>query len=185
MFTWCILAAVNQCFIYLRWPYLNTSCYLVNGCLLCTLYSPHHDIAVCVCVFFFSSLFSIIVVHWQGGSRWHGTVTIGLLSNLTLSVLLDWLSVGECHCGQTDISSCLHAFTHSCDPDGVACNHRQSTAVLSLGLDSYGFWIRATCLVTDWSIILVAFVWHYSYHVLSIILHVTLLLRYWHADFTV
>lgn len=47
----------------------------------------------------------------------------------------DRLSIGECICGQTDISSCLHALAHSCDPDVVARDRRQTGAVSSLGWD--------------------------------------------------
>lgn len=55
-----------------------------------------------------------------------------------LSDSADRLLIGECNCGHTDISWCLHACAHSCDPDAAARDCRQIIAALSLGLDSFG-----------------------------------------------
>lgn len=114
--------------------FLEYESYLVNG-LLCTLYSPHHDMTVC----FFSlivlqdccSLLRWFKVTWSDNN---GTV---IISDSVNAENCDRLSIGERNCGQTDISLCLHAFAHSSDPDSVARDCRQTTAVLPLGLDSW------------------------------------------------
>lgn len=65
------------CFIFLCWPYQNTSCYPAHACSLCTLYSPHYDSPV-----------SVVFIHCASWLLFTGKAVQDKSSYLTLSVLL-------------------------------------------------------------------------------------------------
>lgn len=117
----------------------NTSCYLVNGCLLCTLHSPRHDTPVWV--FFHRASWLLFIGEAVQGNT---VITTGLLSYLTplMQLVIDYQLIAGCKwldfwnvivVKHLLVFTCLRSLARSLD-------HRQDAAVLSLTLDSYSYW---------------------------------------------
>lgn len=91
---------------------------------------------------------------------WTGNNGIAIISG-SVSAACDRLSIRECNCGQTDISSCLHAFAYSCDPQAVARTHRQCSVITGVGLIGL---LKSYILRFSYILFSFGFFLHHSYH---------------------